>query len=241
LKHERKPLHRMLAEQLTDRIIAGEFPAGSFLPSERELGESLGVSRTVIREAVKLLESRGLVRIEQGRGTVVEEAGAAPLGDSLKILLRRNYHQIEQLLETRCILEVGVAGLAAERRTAENLEAMEKFLAVMREKPGELEGYVDADLQFHTEIARAAGNPLFLALFEPLSELLRESRLATFGGARMVNVRSLQHEAILEAIRKRDPSAARGAMREHLLDTRKDLDSRQGDDAERVTVEEILK
>jgi Transcriptional regulators len=81
-------LHREVAELISERIISGELAEKSLLPAERELCETMGVSRTVIREAMKLLESRGLVRIDRGRGTVVQEAHMGPLGDSLKLLLR---------------------------------------------------------------------------------------------------------------------------------------------------------
>jgi DNA-binding FadR family transcriptional regulator len=223
LKLDRKPLHRSIADELTERIISREYEPESYLPPEREMCEALGVSRTVVREAIKLLESRGLVRIERGRGTVVQGSQHGPLRDSLRILLRRNYQRIEQLLEVRSILEVGVAGLAAERRTPESLETMRGLIRLMKEKPGEPAGYVDADVQFHNEIARAAGNPLFEALLEPLSELLRESRLATFAGPRMVALRTRQHEEVMEAISAKDPEAARQAMRKHINDTKKDL------------------
>jgi len=226
-KLDRKPFHRTVADDLTERIISGEYKAETYLPPEREMCLTIGVSRTVIREAVKLLESRGLVRIQRGRGTVVQSSQPGPMSDSIKILMRRNYHKIEQLLEVRSILEVGIAGLAAERRTPESLEAMRRLVQMMKEKPGERSGYVDADVQFHDEIARSAGNPLFPALLEPLSALLRESRLATFAGPCVVGLRTAQHEDILNAIYAKDAEGARNAMRQHLQDTMDDLGKRR--------------
>lgn len=220
----RQPLHREIAEALSERIISGELGPKALLPPERELCESFDVSRTVIREAVKLLESRGLVRIERGRGTIVEEARHETVTDSLRLMLRRNVHTIEELLELRKILEAGIAALAAERRTEENLEAMQQCLETMRRKPGEPEGYVDADLGFHAEIARAAQNPVLLLVLNPLADLLRQSRIATFSGPRFVKLRTKQHEAIFEMIRKKDPDGARAMMLWHLSDTQKDLE-----------------
>jgi len=222
------PLHRQVAELLSERIISGEYPPNTLMPPERELGETLGVSRTVVREAVKNLESRGLVRIEHGRGTVVEEAGCRQVTDSLRVALRRGEHLLEHLLEVRRSLEVTLAGLAARRRTRANIDALSSALEVMRSKPGQPEGYVHADVEFHAEIARAAGNPVFLILLEPLAELLIESRQATYSGTAVVKRRLRQHEEIFEAIRRGDPHEAMAAMQRHLGDTGGDLQRKQG-------------
>jgi GntR family transcriptional repressor for pyruvate dehydrogenase complex len=219
----RWPLHREVAEILSERIISGELRENSMLPTERELGVAMGVSRTVIREAIKLLESRGLVRIERGRGTVVQEPNGGPLSETLKLLLRRQEHVLLHLLEIRKILEVSIAGLAAERRTDTNLKAMEQALETMRQKPSLPEGYVDADVAFHAEIARASQNAVVLVLLEPLTDLLRESRLKSFSGPRMVEVRARQHQEIYQCICAKDAAGAREAMRRHLSDTEKDL------------------
>src|SRR5687767_5538058 len=100
----RQPLHKGVAEILSDRIMAGEYRDNSLLPPERELCLSFGVSRTVLREAIKLLESRGFVRIERGRGMVVQQAHHGPASELLKLLLRRRHHVIRDLLEVRLIL-----------------------------------------------------------------------------------------------------------------------------------------
>jgi GntR family transcriptional repressor for pyruvate dehydrogenase complex len=219
----RPPLHKEVADILCEKIISGEFPEKELLPPERELCESMGVSRTVVREAIKVLESRGLVRIERGRGMLVQEAGSAPVSENLKLLLRRRGHVIEDLLEVRKMLEVGIAGLAALRRTDANLSAMTAALTVMEKKPGEPEGYVDADVEFHAELARAAQNPVVAVLLEPLTDLLRDSRTKSFGGTRMVKIRLRQHQQIFERVKARDSDGAKEAMRVHLSDTEKDL------------------
>jgi len=227
IKKNRRPLHRDVADTLVERIVSREYPEKSLLPTERELCESMGVSRTVIREAIKLLETQGLVRIEHGRGTLVQEPDASTVGDSLRLLLRRNNHLTEDLMEVRKILEFGVVALAAQKRSEANLTAMQGCIQIMREKPGETEGYVDADVEFHAEIARAAQNPVLLVLLEPLGELLRKSRSETFSGPRMVKLRTRQHEEIFEAIRDRDVVRAQNGMNQHLGDTQKDLERRR--------------
>lgn len=115
LSISRTPLHKEVAELLSERIISKELPPRALLPPERELCETFKVSRTVVREAMKLLESRGLLRIERGRGTVVQEPRTETVTSSLRLMLRRNAHTIEEL-DVREILEAGVAALAAERR-----------------------------------------------------------------------------------------------------------------------------
>ena len=223
-------LHRVLPQQVADilaeRIISGEFPEERLLPSERQLCESLEVSRTVVREAIKALESRGLVRIEHGRGTIVQEPQYGPLADALKMLIRRREHLLDDLLEIRKILEVHMVMRAAERRTEANLRNMERFLEMMKASPNEPGGYVNADLEFHMEIARSTQNPVLLVLLEPVSDLSLESRQTSYLGPKMVKLRAQQHEEILTFIRHRDGEGARAAMSQHLADTAGDLHKR---------------
>ena len=223
----RQALSAQVADILAEKIISGEFPANSLLLSERELCESLNVSRTVVREAVKSLESRGLVRIERGHGTVVQEPQYGPLTEALKMLIRRHDHLIDDLLELRKILEVHMVVRATERRSEVNLKNMERFLEKMCETPTKPNSYVEADLDFHMEVARATQNPVLLVLLEPLSDLLHESRQATYLGAKMVRLRAQQHEEILDCIRRRDGEGAKVAMRTHLDDTERDLRQRK--------------
>lgn len=216
-------MHREIAAILSERILSGEFPEKTLLPTERELCQTMGVSRTVIREAIQFLENRGLVRVERGRGIIVREAHTGPISETLKLVLRRRGNVLQDLAEVRKVLEVSIAGMAAERRTEANLAGMEHALDTMRQKPGEPEGYVDADMAFHAEIARASQNYAVLVLLEPLTDLLRESRLKSFSGARMVKLRARQHEEIYQCILAQDPAGAREAMGRHLTDTEKDL------------------
>jgi hypothetical protein len=149
----------------------------------------------------------------QGAGQVGstggQEVGAGPVTDSLRLLLLRGNHTLHHLLEVRRALEVSMAALAAQRRTDENLAAMERYLEIMREKPDEPDGYIDADIEFHTEIARGTG-PGSGDPARPRSELMRESRLVSFSGAEVTRVRPDQHQANI-----RDDSQGRrrgGAM-----------------------------
>jgi GntR family transcriptional repressor for pyruvate dehydrogenase complex len=226
LPANRRPLHHDIAQKISDKIVSGDFEEASLLPPERALCAAFGVSRTVIREAIKSLEIRGLVRIEHGRGTIVEPASNLQVRDSLKLLMLRKQHSIEQLLEIRGILELAMARLAAARRTQDDLQRMQAALDVMRQKPRAPEGYVDADVEFHTQIARAAHNPVLLLILAPIADLMRESRIQTYAGTRKVKRTIAWHERILRRIEARDGDGATEAMQHHLAVVAKDLAAR---------------
>jgi GntR family transcriptional regulator, transcriptional repressor for pyruvate dehydrogenase complex len=221
-----RALTQQVADILGEKIISGEFQEDSLMPSERQLCESFAVSRTVVREAIKTLESRGLIRIERGRGTIVQEPQFGPLTEGLRMLIRRRGHLLDDLLEVRKVLEVHMVMRAAERRTETNIKNMERFLEEVRKSPTKPQGYVNADLEFHMEIARATQNPVLLVLLEPVSDLLIESRQLSYSGPKFTKLRAQQHEEILACIRRRDGKGAEAAMKKHLDDTECDLHRR---------------
>lgn len=206
-------------------VISGGLTPGDRLPSERELCGRLGVSRTVVREALNLLEARGLISIEHGRGAVVGGGSPGAVRDSLGLLLRVRPKTLRELLEVRGVLEKEIAGLAAERAGAEDLAAMRDQLDRMRASIDAPEGYVDADVAFHALLARAARNDVLLAILEPAVDLLRASRRIT--AARPGNApRALdEHERILERVQKGDADGARAEMRAHLANTARDIEA----------------
>jgi GntR family transcriptional repressor for pyruvate dehydrogenase complex len=157
-------------------VIFGGLDPGERLPPERELCSRLGVSRTVVREALNLLEARGLISIEHGRGAVVSGGSPRAVRDTLGLLLRVQPKTLWELLEMRGILEVEVAGLAAERAGPEDVEEMRLQLDRMRDSIEVPEGYVDADVEFHALLARGARNEVLLMMLEPVVDLLRASR-----------------------------------------------------------------
>jgi DNA-binding FadR family transcriptional regulator len=225
-----------VAQDVARRILDGEYAAGQRLPTESELQHSWGVSRSVVREAMKMLASQGLVRIEQGRGTFVTNTPQAPLSAQLELTLRRGtpHHgagtetpdEWTHLLDVRRVLEVAVAERAAEHATDADFAAMEAAMAEMREKPDEPTGYVDADLAFHRVLADATGNPLWPALLNSLNDLLRRYREAGFRGVDSALLAAQQHQVVLEAVRAGDGKAAAAAMQVHLERSEQDLKPR---------------
>lgn len=226
---QRVKLRDQVADMLLDMISSGGYGEGDRLPPERVLVEQLGVSRTVVREALNLLEARGILSIEHGRGAVVTSNGAHVLHNGLGILLRMEPSALWELMEIRKALEVEVAGLAAERATPEDTEIMHAALDRMRENINAPEGYVDADVEFHDLLVRSARNRVLLMMMEPIVDLLLSSRRMT--GSKEANAkRALRaHEAILKQVEAKDVEGARIEMRKHMMTTEHDMRATIGD------------
>ena len=205
-----------------EKMITERFPLGAHLPTEDELAEQFRVSRIVIREAMKILEDRGVVEVRAGRGTIVVPAKSDRVKSSLYRLIRSSgtpmLQEMLQLLELRGVLEESAAGLAAVRATEVDLAEAEAALKSMRE--GTVAEVVHAaDLQFHIAIARASGNRFFEIVLEPLTEVFLKQIQLTDKLNRGVEY----HSEILKAIQRHDPVAARLAVRRLLNFTQKDI------------------
>ncbi|HEX7900140.1 MAG TPA: FCD domain-containing protein [Planctomycetota bacterium] len=209
---ERGDLVRGAVEQLRAFVLAR--PGDEELPSEAVLGERLGVSRTVLREAMKHLQAQGLVVLAQGKRARVGAADPRATIESLDVLLRRSEGSLLHLVEVRRPLEAEIVELAARRATPEALAEAEAAIDA-QERASTLEGQIDADLAFHRALAKATGNPVFALLLDALAGLMRASRqksLGKYGNG----VPVAHHREILAAIRRRDPAAARAALLGHL-------------------------
>ena len=214
-------LSSQVARQI-EEMMGVEFPLGSRLPREQDLEARFHVSRIVIREAMKMLEDRGVVQVQAGRGTTVIAPTSERVTSSLLRLLRGNgppkMEEMEQLLEIREALEESAATLACARAGADDFSRIEAALRSMRTAKGPIEVYA-ADLCFHVAITRASGNRFFTMVLEPLAEVfLKQIQLTD-----RVNIGIMQHARILDAIRRRDPVEARVAVRSLLKSTRLDV------------------
>lgn len=215
-----------LSEQVVlamERMIQEAYPEpGLRLPKESELAERFHVSRIVIREAVKILEDRGLLEVRAGRGTMT----TAPTPERVKASLMRLFRdqpvptlaEMDRMLELREVLEETVASLAAVRATPEDLEQISASLEKMAAGKS-VEETIDADLQFHIAVARAAHNRFFEMVIEPLTHVYL--RQITLTDSYEVGVE--MHRHIYEQIRKGDPVAARQAVRRLMRNTRADV------------------
>lgn len=219
----RKTLAENLVEDIAGRILRGELSTGDRLPPENELCLRYGVSRTVVREAVKMLQARGLVEVTQGAGTVVNADISRLYGNVMQMASQQQQATLRELLEVRRLLEVNIAGLAAVRAAPEDLEQMQTALEMMQPQLGEERGFVDADLAFHRALARAAHNVLLGFLLDSLNGLARYSRQVSFRGPERTSLALQAHQRIHRAVAAGNAPGARKAMNEHLDQTEEDL------------------
>jgi GntR family transcriptional regulator, transcriptional repressor for pyruvate dehydrogenase complex len=222
-------LYEQIVQQIEDSVLNGSLKPGDQLPAERELAQRLGVSRTAVREAVKALREKGLVEAYSGRGTFITDGTSQAARQSFDLMVKVGQQEgVPHLAELRLILEPGIAALAAARVEEEHLAAMREAVAVMERSQKDPAAYIEADLDFHLALAEAVANPLILSLIDSIVGLLREQRIRIFnveGGPQRGQV---HHKRILEAVERRDPEMARGAMRAHLEQVRDDSQASTG-------------
>ncbi len=201
-------------DHLRKEIVSGIYAAGTTLPSEGSMAESMAVSRTVIREAMRSLRSQGLIVMSQGARPRVAEVDLRPTVESFELLLKRSRTTLLQLTEVRRPLEATIAALAAERSGDAHVAALQAAIDDL-ERATTLADRVDADIRFHELLAEATGNPVFCVLLKTLGGLLVASRRRTIQSAGPKPA-LIGHREILAAIRKGDAKAAEAAMRRHL-------------------------
>lgn len=205
-----------VAAQLLEVIERANLKAGDPLPSERELGDRFGVSRTVVREAVRALIAQGVVEARPGARARVAAVHPSFPARSLALYMRSNDVVVdyEKVHEIRALLETAAAGLAAARAVAGDLVALAETCERM-EASTDLEEAAAYDVDFHRLIAAATGNELFPILHDAIGEALIEVRRGNLRHGGRDEARS-SHRAILATIERRDPPAAEQAMRQHL-------------------------
>lgn len=209
----RHPLAEQAADLLLTRIRAGEWPLGHKLPGETTLAAQLGVGRSTLREAIRVLAGKGVLASRQGAGVFVT---AQDIPEDWDIVLRRA--TITSVLEARIAIEAEAAALAAERRTPADLRALRRALAVRGADNRSVADLVDADTAFHRAVLVAAHNDILTQLFDTF---LPRSRAAMID---MLTIRPMPapdedhtaHEQLTEAIAARDPAAAAKYSRAHL-------------------------
>lgn len=224
----RRKTYELVAERLVALIGDRSFQSGDQLPTERELTASFQVGRSSVREALRMLESQGVIRSLNGGAFVVADA-ASPLNSSLRLLLTLDESsRLHDVIELRSILECEAAALAAERHGPEHLTRMDEAIEEMTKGLEEPEGdaFIDADLRFHLAVAEATGNRVLLHSMQAVRDVIRRMLMTVFnlpGSA----VRAVEeHHSVRAAIAAGDPSRARDEMRAHL--TRVEIDVRRG-------------
>jgi DNA-binding FadR family transcriptional regulator len=215
----RRPrLSETVANRLSEEILADGLRAGERLPTEREIGERFGVSRTVVREAIRTLGGRGLIEARPGRGLTVAEVPASTVTDSMNLFLRTSAGLIPyaKVHEVRASIEVEVAGYAAARATHVGAAQLREIHERMGETIALGDNAAQLDVDFHRQLATLTRNELYVIMLDSIGDVLLEVRNATWREPSVVGLAYELHGAILAAVEARDPDAARNAMREHL-------------------------
>jgi DNA-binding FadR family transcriptional regulator len=208
----------VLADDLRERILRGDFPEGTALPPERELVVQTRMSRTTVREALRILEVQGLVTIKTGRagGAFVQRPGQESVADSVALLIRGRKIRIPALLETREAIEPFCAQLAARHRTDEDLELMERANEAIA-VDGTLAAFLQANVDWHIAVATASHNELLTGFMLALSRAIYASTdNQGFIDAEVRKTTIRAHRSITDAIRNQDPDAAVRRMNRHV-------------------------
>lgn len=212
-----KKIYEEIVEQLMEMISSGELKPGRKLPSERDMAESLGVSRSSVREALTALEAMGILDIRPGEGTFVRETSVSTTFAPLAMVLQMEQNPGGQLMEVRRVLETEIAALAAFRATEEDLRNIETNLNCMKTAKT-ISKSVEADLRFHFSIAEATHNTILLRIMNTVADLMhnafRVQREELFAdkGEEIIS----EHEAIYNAIRDKNLETAKAKMLQHI-------------------------
>jgi len=220
-------LHERVVQQLVQQIVGGAFAPGDSLPTEPDLAQRFGVSRTVVREAVRVLASKGLLAVRQGSGMWVQEPDRWDHLDPLIIFEQVNTQGgqalLDELIETRRVLETEIASMAATRRTEEALAALRDALVGMERSKADARAYTQYDIVFHDAILAAARNRLLREALRPAANVMRAGRFIAVRRAGVISRSLPSHHAIYDAIASSDAAQAREAMRRHITQFEEDI------------------
>jgi len=205
-----------VVEHVRRLIEAGDLKPGDRLPPERDLARQIGVSRPSLRSGLRSLQAMGVISARQGSGTFIKD-GPPRLGEApLRFLAALHGFTRDEMFEARRVLEVGAAGLSAERATHEELAAMAEEVASMFASLDAPQPYLVHDVQFHRAVAAGSHNPVLATLIDTVAQLVYETRRLTVERATDLKESAEMHRRIYRAIKARDPDRARLEMSQHL-------------------------
>ena len=221
--------NKLTLSQRIERTIEGairekKLAIGSKLPTEREMCESFGVSRTALREALRRLSARGLINIQKGSGMYVSEINIEDAINTMNLYydLKFDKNLLSQIIEVRHLYEPEIARLAARNRSDKDLALLEANVAEFeRCDPDNTQMEADLDNQFHSGITKATQNPVVQVTMEPIYSLLPRMRNYIYGNIDGEKTNTLRfHHSLLESIRGKDEELSLSLMKEHLERTR---------------------
>lgn len=218
----REKLSEQISRQLLAAITSDYYREGDRLPPERDLADMFQASRVAVREALMTLAAKGILTVEQGRGSTVNPRAQWNVLDAGLFMLQNGELAFDQLNEARQILEPEMAALAAVHATPEQLQAM--AACITHPVPDSVDQHVEYDTSFHLAIAQATHNTVLLILMSSITDLLRESRRRTFQVKGELERAWECHREVYAAIAAHDPARAREAMAEHMQQVRQATD-----------------
>lgn len=227
-----KPLTDQIVELIEAKIINGEFNVGDKLPTENELATMYKVSRTVIREAIKILKEKGWVETFVAKGTFVVHNTMKGVQFSFDTAMRMQPEdRFGYLIEVRLILEPEIAALAALRASDEEITRMKQAVSLMDKAlmvDNNIDEFLKGDFTFHMTMAESTGNPLIHLILNPVVSLLRDVQEFHLLHVKGGNQKSQHHHRlIMNAIERHDPSAARLQMHNHIIQLRTDIEKQK--------------
>jgi len=213
-----------IVSQIERAIFDGELKTGDRLESERDLAERFGVSRITVRDALRVLEARGLVHVKVGAsgGAFVSDTNVDQVAESISTMIQLRRMTLSGVAEARKVVETATCELAAERADAAAIRRIEQTVEKGRSVVREQAPHTEASMDFHVAVADAAKNELLAATVAAYRDLLMQT-LHDMRDVRSAKATQKAHEEILDAIRSHDPEAARKLMLEHLVDFEKRL------------------
>ena len=211
----------VLADLLREKILSGMIMEGSDLPNERELGEKSGLSRSSVREALRVLEGEGLIAKRVGRngGSAVMRPTSETIERSVRMFIRGQGIRLEAVLEARSAIEPASAQFAAMHRTDEDIEALEACHAKLElaSEAGDLSAYTKANLEWHVQVVCASHNELLMAFISAISQsVVLATELEGFNSLEVRNAVITAHRKVMDAIKAKDGEAAARRMGRHM-------------------------
>lgn len=218
----RERLYERVADHLETMILEGRderWTEGQKLPSEQELADSFGVSRNIVREAVKLLKERGLAEPKNGLGVYITRPNPEQLSAFVYRYVLLNHTELRMIYDTRILLEEYCVGCAAARCTEEDLERVREIVFRMKDTSMSVREFQEADYMFHISLAEISGNPLNVMMISAFKDVFLAILGQNYQGLEESGTTRKNHEMILEAVANHDAEKAKKLLRRHLEDS----------------------
>lgn len=222
---EKHNLSRIVSERIKEYIINHNLEAGSKLPSEKQFVEMLNVSRTVVREALKSLETLGIIKIKSGDGIYVNETSLRPVIDQVSFQWKENKQRMQELLATRRVLEFGAIEMAIDQYNLEIIGQMEQCNDRMEEKMLKKESSIEEDIAFHRLLFKATGNETYYELSEVITDFFNAIREVHLSKAEALKHSLEEHRNVVRYIREKNAEKAKQEMAKHLQPLRSYIES----------------